>query len=95
MSQEDYPYTADVGNCSTNTSKIKVKVVNATVLDTPNEDLLAAALVQYGPLAICKRSVFFLIKTTVYRASCYFTRFILSGILDNRVPFHVRHSTSS
>eukprot|EP00397_Hematodinium_sp_SG-2012_P028232 GEMP01029715.1.p1 GENE.GEMP01029715.1~~GEMP01029715.1.p1 ORF type:complete len:348 (+),score=74.01 GEMP01029715.1:57-1100(+) len=51
VSEDDYPYTADDSPCSLESEKAIVWV-NAWSPISTNEDQIAAALVQYGPLSI-------------------------------------------
>eukprot|EP00420_Gonyaulax_spinifera_P030148 CAMPEP_0197879574 /NCGR_PEP_ID=MMETSP1439-20131203/7621_1 /TAXON_ID=66791 /ORGANISM="Gonyaulax spinifera, Strain CCMP409" /LENGTH=330 /DNA_ID=CAMNT_0043499087 /DNA_START=74 /DNA_END=1066 /DNA_ORIENTATION=- len=49
--EEAYPYTAKDGKCQASSSKEVAFIGNWTAIST-DEDLIAAALMQYGPLAI-------------------------------------------
>jgi len=49
--ESDYPYVAKDGQCAAAQAKVKVFISNWTQI-SQDEDQIAAALVQYGPLAI-------------------------------------------
>merc|ERR1719253_18322 len=50
--ETDYPYKGSNGQCAAVSAKEKVFIQGYKVVDGTDEDQLAAALVQYGPLAI-------------------------------------------
>merc|ERR1712023_61792 len=50
--ESDYPYKGSNDQCSAESAKEKVFVSGYKVVDGTDEDQLAAALMQYGPLAI-------------------------------------------
>merc|ERR1712023_280029 len=50
--ESDYPYKGSNDQCSAESAKEKVFVSGYKVVDGTDEDQMAAALVQYGPLSI-------------------------------------------
>jgi len=52
VSEEDYPYTATVGTCKYDKSKIVAKVDNYVLLDTDDEEAIKEYCYKTGPLAI-------------------------------------------
>jgi len=51
-SDDDYPYTAEDGTCTSDESKYLVSVDNITCQEDITDDVTKALLIQYGPLAI-------------------------------------------
>lgn len=48
--EESYPYTGSIGQCKFNKENVAVKVKNFTTIP-PDEDQIAAHLINHGPLA--------------------------------------------
>ncbi|KAH7290112.1 hypothetical protein KP509_30G032400 [Ceratopteris richardii] len=67
MKEEDYPYTARVGQCRFNKDKVAVKVNNFTTIPL-DEDQIAANLVKHGPLAVGLNAAF--MQTYIGGVSC-------------------------
>ncbi|KAL0561132.1 hypothetical protein IC582_001552 [Cucumis melo] len=81
MKEQDYPYTGtDHSTCNFDKSKIAASIANFSVVNSLDEDQIAANLVKNGPLAIAINAVF--MQTYIGGVSC---PFICSNRLDHGV----------
>lgn len=68
MKADDYPYKGSVEQCKFDRDKVAVRVENFSIINSLDEDQIAANLVKHGPLAIGLNAAF--MQTYVHGVSC-------------------------